>query len=167
MKKVIALLTGFFALSGILFAQSEDKTGMEWVLSDDLEKVQFDQNYYYGGGIGYGYAPFDDYIGMSLNGSRYRKAKSNKLAGITLVSLTPTALPFLGWVAREGTWFSASLVAAATAGCLVGGIYLWQKGNKELDWMLDDYVRRYGPKPYSSSLSVGPTQNGIGLAFNF
>ena len=167
MKKVIALLTGFFALSGILFAQSEDRTGMEWVLSDDLEKVQFDQNYYYGGGIGYGYAPFDDYIGMSLYGSRYRKAKSNKLAGITLVSLTPTALPFLGWVAREGTWFSASRVAAATAGCLVGGIYLWQKGNKELDWMLDDYVRRYGPKPYSSSLSVGPTPNGVGLAFNF
>lgn len=167
MKKVIALLTGFFALSGILFAQSEDKTGMEWVLSDDLEKVQFDQNYYYGGGIGYGYAPFDDYIGMSLYGSRYRKAKSNKLAGITLVSITPAALPFLGWVAREGTWFSVSLVAAATAGCLVGGISLWRKGNKELDWMLDDYVRRYGPKPYSSSLSVGPTPNGIGLAFNF
>lgn len=167
MKKVIAILTGFFALSGILFAQSEDRTGMEWVLSEDLEKVQFDQNYYYGSGIGYGYAPFDDYIGMSIYGSRYRKAKSNKLGGITLVSMTPATIPLLILAANDGTWFSVSLAATATVGCLVGGIYLWHKGNVELDWMLDDYIRQYGPKPYSSSLTVGPTPNGVGLAFNF
>ena len=167
MKKVLLILTGFFVFSGALFAQSEDRTGMEWVLSENLEQVQFDQNYYYGGGIGYGYAPFDDYIGMSIYGSRYRKAKSNKLTGITLVSMTPATIPLVIWAAKEGTWFSGSLAAAAAAGCLVGGIYLWHKGNKELDWMLDDYVRQYGPKPYSSSLSIGPTRNGFGLAFNF
>ena len=36
----------------------------------------------------------------------------------------------------------------------------------ELDWMLDDYVRRYAPKPHAS-LTVGPTRSGMGLALNF
>ena len=56
---------------------------------------------------------------------------------------------------------------AGLGGSLGGGIPLWRKGRRELDWMMDDYVRRYAPKPYSSNISVGPTNNGLGLALNF
>ena len=57
--------------------------------------------------------------------------------------------------------------SAALAGSLGVGIPLWVKGRKDLDWMLDDYAKRYGPRPYAASLSAGPTRNGVGIALNF
>lgn len=47
------------------------------------------------------------------------------------------------------------------------GIHLWVKGRRELDWMLDDYAERYGPKSIAVSLTVVPTMNDFGLAYNF
>ena len=61
----------------------------------------------------------------------------------------------------------AIIGAAALAGSLGGGIHLWVKGRRELDYMLDDYAERYGPKPIAASLTVGPTMNGFGLAYIF
>ena len=57
----------------------------------------------------------------------------------------------------------------AGAACLGTGITLWTKGNKKLNAIADDYNQRYGGKAYGSgtSLSIGTTGNGMGLALNF
>ena len=59
------------------------------------------------------------------------------------------------------------LGSVALVGSLGAGIPLWIKGRRELDWMLDDYTRRFGPRSNVASLTVGPTSSGIGLALNF
>ena len=173
MKKVCLLLTGFLALSGSLFAQSEDKTGMEWVLDEPGEQVLFDPDYQGTSLIGLGFYPLDDYTGYSIYGSRYRKAKSNKNWGENLVwSGVPLGLAIAAWgftVNGDGSQEAVAAIGTlAVLGASLGfGIPLWVKGQRELDWMLDDYARRYGPKPHTASLSLGATQNGVGLAFNF
>ena len=57
----------------------------------------------------------------------------------------------------------------AGAACLGAGIPLWIKGNRKLNAIADDYNQRYGRNAYGykSSLSVGATGNGVGLALNF
>ena len=57
----------------------------------------------------------------------------------------------------------------AGAACLGVGIPLWIRGNRKLNAIADDYNQRYGRNAYGykSSLSVGPTGNGVGLALNF
>lgn len=170
MKKVIMIMAGIFAMSGCLWAQNEDKTGMEWVLEEGMERVQIDPGYQ---GIsvyqnGYDWMPFTPMMGYTVYGSQYRKARAKKEWGTTLtLCIAPLAIAYLGWAIDDGTGFAIGLGVAGTAACLGAGIPLWVKGQRELDWMMDDYARRYGPRPYSSSLSVGPTGNGVGLAFNF
>ena len=61
----------------------------------------------------------------------------------------------------------AVLGGIGLAGSLGGGIPLWVKGRRELDWILDDYAERYAPRPYAASITAGPTRNGFGLALNF
>ena len=103
-----------------------------------------------------------------IYGSQYRKALSKKSWGVALTTL---AAPLAALVGVVGISNEDSVAAAAGIGgavaCAVPGIKLWVKGQRELDWMMDDYARRYGPKPYASSLTVGTNQNGWGLAFNF
>ena len=75
---------------------------------------------------------------------------------------------FLIGAGIDGQCYGWSVIGGCfCAGSLGAGIPLWSKGRRELDWMMDDYAKRYGPKPYSAKLSAGPTNNGIGLAFNF
>ena len=58
---------------------------------------------------------------------------------------------------------------ATGAACLGVGIPLWVKGDRQLNGIADDYNRNYGHRNlgYGSSLTVGPTRSGIGLALNF
>ena len=55
------------------------------------------------------------------------------------------------------------------AACIGVGIPLWVKGNRKLNAIADDYNQRYGRNAYghASSLSIGSTANGVGLALNF
>ena len=61
----------------------------------------------------------------------------------------------------------AALSAVSTIACLATGIPLWNSGRREMNAILDDYSRNYAPRPYSSSLSFGPTASGVGLALKF
>lgn len=116
----------------------------------------------------YGWRPFDDVVGYSVYGSRYRKAKASKGWGIFLsVVAAPLSGVLLAYGIDEGGVAPAVIGGVALAGSLGAGIPLWVKGRRELDWMLDDYAERYGPKPYAASVTVGPTLNGVGLALNF
>ena len=159
MKKIILICIAFLALSGSLFAQNPP----ERVLFDPEYRGQtVDQNpYYY-------FEPFGDAVGYSLYGSRYRRAKSNRFWGI---ALTTVVAPLSGLFAIEAFMEDTPGLGLAQAGICLGslgvGIPLWSRGRRELDWMMDDYVRRYGPRPYSMNLSVGPTRSGMGLALNF
>ena len=119
----------------------------------------------------YAWRPFDRVVGYSLYGSRYRKAVASKGWGIFLscvvapVAAVGTAYALDGWTIRA-EWCLAG-AALVGGGILAVSIPMWSRGQKELDWMLDDYAQRFGPKPYSASLKLGPTNNGMGLALNF
>ena len=67
----------------------------------------------------------------------------------------------------DATIVMCSVGTAILAASLWGGIHMWKTGRRELDWMLDDYALRYGPRPYSATLDFGPTRSGLGLALNF
>ena len=166
MKKVIFLLA-FLSVAGSIFAQGnygwpEYGNRNENSVEDDGQNksITIDKNVYR-------WRPLDREIGLSLYGSRYRKASSNKGWGVTLSCLlAPALLVGTGYALGQNLGV-AILGAASLAGTLYGGIKLWRKGQRELDAMLDDYSVRYAPRPYAASLSVGPTRNGVGLALNF
>ncbi|MBR3441786.1 MAG: hypothetical protein IKH00_09030 [Bacteroidales bacterium] len=112
--------------------------------------------------------PFSDAVGYSIYGSQYRKARATRSWGINLclVSAPLFALFAVTGLGNDST--GAALVGiAGCAGSLGAGIPLWRKGRKQLDWMLDDYVRRYAPKPRAANVSIGSTPNGLGLALRF
>lgn len=116
----------------------------------------------------YGMAPFNAATGYSLYGSSYRKAKQSKNWGIFLSCVVaPAGALLMVYGIEEGPAVKAIVGGAALAGGLGAGIPLWKKGRRQLDWMLDDYVERYGPGSFGSSVTVGPTMNGVGLALNF
>ncbi len=112
--------------------------------------------------------PFSDAVGYSIYGSQYRKARATRSWGINLCLVSA---PLFGLFALSGINNEnpavALISAAGFAGSLGAGIPLWRKGRKQLDWMLDDYVRRYAPKPRTANVSIGSTENGIGLALRF
>lgn len=149
-------------------ASDGNKTGMEWIEEyDGKEIVRFDPNYatqivsddFY-------LMPMHERL-LALYGSRYRKAQTRKSTGIFLTTIAPSVF-IAGLIAGANdldgvAWFSM----AATVACFGAGIPLWIKGRKDLDSILDDYAKNYGPRPYSSSLTIGPTPNGVGLAFIF
>ena len=116
----------------------------------------------------YVWRPFGDTMGYAVYGSRYRKAKSNCGWGIVLAAVVaPLSCAYFVYSLDRREAPGAIIGGTIMAAGLGAGIPLWIKGQRELDWMLDDYTRRYAPKPYSSSVTVGPTMNGMGLAFNF
>ena len=135
--------------------------GEEVVISPDGQHIIIDHN-------SYAWRPFNDAMGRTVYGSRYRKAKSNLGWGVFLAAVVaPVGCAYLVYSIDRREAPVAIIGGAVMAAGLGAGIPLWVKGRRELDWMLDDYTKRYAPKPYSSSLTVGPTMNGMGLAFNF
>ena len=133
-----------------------------------------------------------DYLGVSLYGSDYRKARSQyqsgfflTISGAALVISSLTCGAMLSDYNRgveamnmpssmrgnDHSSMGALYVAGGIAGaaCLGAGIPLWIKGNRKLNAIADDYNQRYGRNAYGykSSLRVGATGNGIGLALNF
>ena len=166
MKRIL-LLTVFLALTGSLFAQNVP-SGLPQ--RQDRDKISIDPS---GKDItinrnSYTWKPFDDVVGFSIYGSRYRKAKANRNWGrfLTCVAAPASAL-LLAYSIDEKIPGTAVLGGVAFVGSLSGGIPIWVKGRRELDWMLDDYAEKYGPKPYAASVTAGPTRNGVGIAFNF
>lgn len=130
-----------------------------------------------------------DYIGYSLYGGKYRKANNQyfwgaALTGIGAVILIGTVTDqiyqsnFNNNPAFQDDFFkdhSNNNVAGhvigyvAGAACLGAGIPLWIKADRTLNEIADDYNRNYGRRGlgYSSSITVGSTRSGIGLALNF
>ena len=134
-----------------------------------------------------------DYLGVSLYGSEYLKASSQYQWGLWLTlggaalllssvsfnammsdydrSVSSMNMPS-SWQVEDshssmGAYFAAEgLIGAA---CIGVGIPLWVKGNRKLNAIADDYNQRYGRNAYghTSSLSIGSTANGFGLALNF
>ena len=165
MKKVLFLLA-FLFVAGSVFAQSnygwpEQHNRKEITVENEGQNITIDKNVY-------SWRPFDREVGLSLYGSRYRKAASNKGWGVTLSCLLAPALLVGSLAAVDSEVPGVAVVGGlALAGTLYGGITLWSKGQRELDAMLDDYAAKYAPRPRTASLSVGPTRNGMGLALNF
>lgn len=128
-----------------------------------------------------------DYIGYSLYGSDYMKAKDRYLWGMSLTcagisGVIMTIATHLALVRRDeflshngmggSGGYGAGIAAGylASAGCIGAGIPLWVKGNKGLKKIADDYNRTYvNPERsgHSPNLSLGATDSGIGLALNF
>ena len=134
-----------------------------------------------------------DYLGVSLYGSDYLKAASQYQwgswltiggAAVFLSSISFSAmlsdynrsvasmdLPS-SWRTDNDTssirafYGAMGLIGAA---CIGVGIPLWIKGNRKLNVIADDYNQRYGRNAYghNTSLSIGATGNGVGLALNF
>ena len=90
----------------------------------------------------------------------------NEAAAIVDLSKLPAGVSETLRIVRVGDYDAGGITGAA---CLGVGIPLWIKGNRKLNAIADDYNQRYGRNAYGykSSLSVGPTGNGIGLALNF
>ena len=178
MKKIMLLMAAL-TVSGSLFAQDGDKTGMEWIEEfEGKEKVIINPNY--GGpstdtSTDYFYLLPRDEQFSALYGSRYRNAQAKQVTGLSLVTLvTPfigssTLIFGLAAASSLGDMFGvlAALSAVGTVACLATGIPLWNSGRREMNAILDDYSRNYAPRPYSSSLSLGPTASGVGLALKF
>ena len=132
-----------------------------------------------------------DYLGVSLYGSDYLKANRQYQwgfyltmggAAMLIISITGgamlsahnrsvAAMNMPSHMRGDNSSMEALYIAEgiASAACLGTGITLWTKGNKKLNAIADDYNQRYGGKAYGSgtSLSIGTTGNGMGLALNF
>ena len=139
--------------------QRHDKEDIQW--EADGKHITIDRNTY-------AWRPFTPDVGYSIYGSRYRKARSTRGWGQVLsLVVAPLSAISMAYSLTRRSEGAAMIGGAILAGSLGAGIPLWVKGQREMDIMLDDYVKRFGPKPYSSSITAGPTMNGVGLAFNF
>ena len=168
MRRLIFILAALTVSAG-LCAQTNDwgwpdtHSRSEINIDKENNNVTIDRNMYV-------WRPFDDVVGYSIYGSRYRKAVSNKSWGITLCIVAPVlGIATAGALDSGGvrTWVIVTGGVLVCGGALGAGIPLWVKGQKELDAMLDDYVKNYGPKPHAANLTAGLTRSGIGLALNF
>ncbi len=164
MKK-LALLFVCLLSAVAVFAQEEETTPAfpgnrsEIFITPDFQ--------YYSEGTGF--IPFGPQVGYAIYGSRYRKASSKLYWGKTLcLLLAPAGTIICAFSAdnRDSSGLSV-LSGIAAIGSVSAGIPLWVKGRREMDLMLDDYVKRYAPKPNRASPPAGPTANGIGPALNF
>lgn len=136
-----------------------------------------------------------DYLGVSLYGSKYRKASNQYTRGMWLTAAGAAMLAscivggamlsdYNRGTARMHSQFSnygmgdndssgmtAAYIAGGIAGaaCVGVGIPLWVSGNKKLNAIADDYNQNYGSRSYGSkaSVNIGSTAHGVGLALNF
>ena len=166
MRRIILL----FALLSLGLVANAQRINYGWSQGPETNQIFVDpagQNITIGYGIN-GWVPFSDAVGYSVYGSRYRKAKDNQGWGIFLSTIVaPLSGLLFAYGIDEGGPVTAVIGGVALAGSLGAGIPLWSKGRKELDWMLNDYSQRYGPKPTTASVSFGATNNGIGFSLNF
>lgn len=137
-----------------------------------------------------------DYLGVSLYGSDYLKARNQLGGGICLTfsgagilaasviggafqadfnARTARMRANSAFFGHESPYSSSGEMTLYIVGGIVGaaclgvGIPLWVKGNKKMNAIADDYNRRYGNKAYGSTatLNLGATGNGVGLALKF
>ncbi len=130
-----------------------------------------------------------DFIGYSLYGSEYMKARNQFSWGYALTAIGAAgfimsicshmilieddgmgSIPGFENMMPSHQDNSGAIAAGyiVSAGCLGAGIPLWVKGSRGLRKIADDYNSTYiNPQRPSPSLSLGSTQNGFGLAFNF
>ena len=170
MKKFFILLVAFTVSAGLYAQKSyswawpDPQNQCEVITKVDINDLVVDP-----------FRPIDNNIGYALYGSRYRKAKSQLAWGQTLSIVgggLSTAMLIIGidrlsyGGGAEGPILIGGLILVPS---LWGGIKLWKKGRREIDSMMDDYVRQYAPapKPNESSLNFGPTSHGVGLSLNF
>ena len=138
----------------------------------------------------YGYPVSPDYLGISLYGSEYLRARRQVGWGSTL-TLTGSGLLLggilgaamqsdfdrrvradysrLGSDYQSGGIHSLSIVSGVIGAAFLGaGIPLWVNGNRRLYRIADDYNRRYGGGyGYAPSISLGSSANGVGLSLRF
>ncbi len=132
-----------------------------------------------------------DWLGVSLYGSEYLRAKRQVGWGATLTTggIVLCLSAILGGalesdynrnVSQMGSHFqdfdngsggvSAMVIAQGLLGaaCLGAGIPLWTRGNRTFYRIADDYNRRYGRGyGYAPSLTLGSSRNGLGLSLQF
>lgn len=135
-----------------------------------------------------------DYLGVSLYGSDYLKARNQLMGGMWLTfsgagilaasiiggafqadfnaktaRLHSNAAFFHDTYSSGGEMTLYILGGIAGAACLGVGIPLWVKGNRKMNVLVDDYNQRYGRKAYGSAatLNLGATESGVGLALKF
>lgn len=125
---------------------------------------------------------FRDYLGVSLYGSDYLKARNQIFGGSMLTFAGGAALSFSIITSLiisnynnfgDDPFFESSRISQAgpiiggLAGvaCLGVGIPLWVKGARKMNAFADDYNQRYGAG--KSNLSLGSAPSGLGLTLNF
>ena len=164
MKKILLLLTLITLGVGVNAQNNEcshQKNKEDMEIARDNQHITIDHNTY-------AWRPFSNAMGYSIYGSRYRKARTSRGWGQALsLFVAPAGAAFIGYSISQHVNGGAIIGGVVVAGALGAGIPLWVKGQREIDNMMDDYAKRFGPKPYSSSITAGPTMNGVGLAFNF
>jgi len=164
MKKLL-FAAFLLVLSGTLSAQNYYDSG------DDAQRLYIAPQYF-GAPTEMDYfylMPMDERLSI-IYGSQYRRASNRLWAGRTLGGIVAPVF----FVMSLGVAFDDDLMRAMGAIGIVGlgaslgvGIPLWVRGRREMDVILDDYARRYAPRPYSPNLSLGATRNGVGLALQF
>lgn len=114
-----------------------------------------------------------DYIGFSVYGSDYRKARAQQRTGrwVTAVGGVTLAAAAVATLAERSDGYLAPVIAGlvGVAGLSIG-IPIQLKANRKLDAMLDDYTKNYvGSRSgsYNPTFSLGATNSGVGLSFNF
>ncbi|MBO4769074.1 MAG: hypothetical protein J5495_06030 [Bacteroidales bacterium] len=171
MKRFILVIVALLMVSGGLFAQHRYDRGPR-----DFNRTRVHGYYshtprvhggiYIGNGYDYGY----DYTFANelyaMYGSEYRRAKVARNSGILL---TTVVAPLSLALACQGAYVedpsATTLGVIGTIGGLGAGIPLWVSGQRRLDWMMDDFVSRYGgARP---SLRIGTGRNGFGFSLNF
>ena len=157
---LLSLATGMHAQdAGNGWRQQKDREQIS--IDSENQTLTIDHNTY-------AWVPLDATVAYSIYGSRFRKAKMNRNWGVFLSCVAaPASAVLMLYGIGEGIPGAAIAGGGMMAGCLGGGIPLWVRGRRGLDWILDDYAERYGPKPYAANLTVGPTPGGVGLALRF
>ena len=114
-----------------------------------------------------------DYIGYSVYGSDYRKARSQYRSGKWLTGIGGPVLAFAAINAAtrdDGDYIVPFILGIVGVTDLSIGIPVLIKANRKLNAMLDDYTRNcVGSRSasYNPTFSLGATNSGVGLSFNF
>ena len=163
MKKFL-IIAVLLALSGGLYAQNYRSADGD----NDAQRLYIAPQYYGPNEMDYFYMmPLEERL-SAIYGSSYRKAASKLWAGRGLCILVApiTGVMSLGVLFDDDAMTAIGVAGLlGTAASLGAGIPLWVSGRKEMDSILDDYSRRYAPRPFN--VTLGPTSSGVGFALNF
>ena len=163
MKKFL-IIAVLLALSGGLYAQNYRSADGD----NDAQRLYIAPQYYGPNEMDYFYMmPLEERL-SAIYGSSYRKAASKLWAGRGLCILVAPITSVMSFGVLFDDDFMVAMGVAGllgTAASLGAGIPLWVSGRKEMDVILDDYSRRYAPRPFN--VTLGPTSSGVGFALNF